>query len=285
GFSSRATYTPLPPLSGLLVDIKPARPTPDPDVTLSVTTDARGVAPPVLIEGAGQFHQGDTLAGRFRIVNFLGAGGMGEVYEAEDLELRDTVALKTIRPDKLTPDTTDRFRREVQLARRITHSNVCRVFDVFRTASRAQQADVVFVTMELLRGETLAQQLQRVGRLRYPDAYDTGKQIADGLAAAHTAGVVHRDLKTSNVMLGESGPDRTRAVVTDFGLATTVLNASGWSDLSRTGQVLGTPAYMAPEQLRGEEATFRTDVYAFGLVFYEMVCGVLPFPADTPAVS
>lgn len=247
-----------------------------------------GFAPEPDREGT-RFRPGTLLLGRFRIVRLLGAGGMGEVYEAEDLELREQIAVKTIRLSHAS-DTSmlDRLRKEVQLGRRVSHPNVCRLFDVFRVTlpSTPDQPsiDCAIVTMELLRGQTLADHIRDEGPMSLDAALPLAQQIAEGLQAAHEAGVVHRDLKSANVFLAQEG-GTTRAVITDFGLATTVANEGANWELSITGAVIGTLAYMSPEQLRGEPATPRSDIYAFGIVLYEMVSGVLPFRALTPMAA
>jgi eukaryotic-like serine/threonine-protein kinase len=246
--------------------------------------------PPTAGHPAAAFQSGDLLAGRFRIVRFLARGGMGEVYEAEDQELREPVALKVVRPDLLRdPRAADRFRREVHLAKKVTHPNVCRIFDIFRhqpgpgTSSEAG-GSILFVAMELLLGETLAQCLRESGRMKMEQALPLAVQMAAGLGAAHEAGVLHRDFKPGNVVL-VSSPKGMRAVITDFGLA---LRASVESTLSgsltETGKSFGTPAYMSPEQVEGKELTPASDVYSLGLVLYQMVTGARPFE-DTTALS
>ena len=221
--------------------------------------------------------EGQVLAGRFRIVARLGEGSIGEVYEAADLELEEQVAIKLVRPEiARNPEVLHRFRREIQLARRVTHPSVCRTFDLFHHQSEGD-ARLDFITMELLRGETLEARLQREGRLTPAEALPLAAQIAEGLQAAHQAGVVHRDFKSGNVMLAP-GPDGLRAVVTDFGLA---WSSSVSASVTQTGTLIGSPAYMAPEQVRGEAVTPATDIYALGIVLYEMVTRSLPFSADT----
>ena len=220
---------------------------------------------------------GQVLAGRFRVVARLGEGAVGEVYEATDLELEEQVALKVLRPEiAREPEVLHRFKREIQLARRVTHPSVCRTFDLFHHHGEGG-AEFAFVTMELLRGETLEEHLQREGRMTPDKALPLVGQIADGLQAAHQAGVIHRDFKSGNVMLA-AGPGGLRAVVTDFGLA---WSSSLPASVTRAGTVIGSPAYMAPEQVRGEAVTPATDIYAFGIVLYEMVTGHLPFSADS----
>jgi len=224
---------------------------------------------------------GHVLCGRFRIVRFIARGGMGEVYEARDLELGESIALKTVRSDIAgDEDALRRFRREIQLARRVTHRNVCRIFDLFE--HREGQERCLFLTMELLGGETLGQRLRRVGKLSGDEALPLARQLAAGLTAAHQAGVIHRDLKSENVFL-VPGADGERAVITDFGLAVVGPRTVGDEPTATlSGLVLGTPAYMAPEQIEGKRSTAATDVYALGIILFEMVTGARPFPGANP---
>jgi len=247
-------------------------------------------APPFDIRVAGLaaerqmvFAQGQFVAGRFRIICLLGQGGMGEVYEAFDLELRETIALKTIRSD-LAADAryVETFKREVHRSRAITHPNVCRVYDLFH--QRGELGDIWFLTMELLRGETLTDRIRRDRQLSTAESLPLVKQMCAALAAAHEHGVVHRDFKSGNVLL-VSGPDRSpmRAVVTDFGLARPMADSGTAStSLDVFGGAAGTPAYMAPEQVEGHPATAASDLYALGAVMYEMVAGTPPFTGDSP---
>lgn len=236
---------------------------------------------------SGSLAPGEILAGRYRIDGFLGRGAVGEVYEAFDRELGDAVAIKILRPEIARDDRAlQRFKREIQLARRVTHPNVCRAFDLVhhtahvttRTGEEApgEPPDQVFLTMELLRGETLEQLLARQGRMGTAEALPVIGHIVAALAAAHANGVVHRDLKSGNIFLV---PEHSglRAVVTDFGLAWSSIEANDSASLTATGELVGSPAYMAPEQVRGEEATPATDIYALGVVLFEMVTGELPF--------
>jgi len=230
------------------------------------------------------FPSGAILAGRYQILRLLGRGGMGEVYEALDLELHLRVALKTLRTDRAERGVSvARFKREIQLARRVTHPNVCRIFDlgVHRPESHSAEpaADTVFLTMELLEGPTLAQRLRTGGRLAPAAAGELLAQLASALDAAHAAGVIHRDFKPGNVMLVPQPGGGERAVVTDFGLARPDVPAGADSDAQPTGAV-GTPFYMAPEQLEGKPVTPAADVYALGVVAYELVTGALPYAAD-----
>ena len=242
--------------------------------------------------GRATFDEGDKVSDRFQVVRFLGRGGMGEVYEARDLELGADIALKTLRPE-ISADAwaLERFKKEIQLARRITHPNVCRMFDIARhhlSADGDPSSDLLYFTMELLRGEALSARLRRQKKLSLAEAVPIIRQMAEGLEAAHQAGVVHRDFKPSNIFLeSENGSGGiSRVVITDFGLARAALPAIDGQNLEQsltaTGQLLGTLAYMAPEQLEGRESTPATDIYALGLVIYEMLAGARPFPEDSP---
>ena len=223
---------------------------------------------------ASGLREGELLLERFKLVRLVGRGGMGEIYEARDLRLHATVALKTVRESASDRGALlERLRREVQLARAVTHPNVCRVFDLHE-GPRPDGGPVAFVTMEFLDGETLAERLHRDGRIPLRDALALLQQMADGLAAIHARGLVHRDFKPGNVMLvgNETGP---RAVVTDLGIARAIDRAadgSGW-DGTEAGAVVGSPAYMAPEQRKGSEVTARADIHALAQVAAEMVGG------------
>jgi serine/threonine-protein kinase len=231
----------------------------------------------------GIFSPEQLVGGRFRVVRRIGEGGMGEVYEAFDLELADYVALKTIRGE-LAPDTrfVARFKREVQRSRAISHPNVCRVYDLFHDR-RDAATDVWFLTMELLRGETLSERLRRAGAFAVRAAVPAMVQMCGALDAAHRSGVVHRDFKSGNVMLIPDGDSEARIAVTDFGLALQIPSAQG-SHLTpdSLGGRLGTPSYMAPEQLRGRPLTPASDIFSLGVVLYEMTAGRLPFRGDSP---
>jgi tRNA A-37 threonylcarbamoyl transferase component Bud32/tetratricopeptide (TPR) repeat protein len=228
--------------------------------------------------GAGLFDSGDLLAARFRVVRCLGTGGMGEVYEAEDERLGEKVAIKTVRVEGISVEKLQaRLRQEAVLARKVTHPNVCRIHDVVEHESDGRR--FALVTMELLRGETLLERIRRDGPLRLDAAELVARQVIAGLEAAHGAGIVHRDLKPGNVMLTNSPSSEERAVIMDFGLAI----VRSWNEavadnspMTSTGAIVGTPAYMAPEQLRGGVVDERTDIYALGLLMYEMVAGQRP---------
>ena len=238
-----------------------------------------------LTAGPPAFAAGDLVAGRFRIVGFLGAGGMGEVYEAEDLLLPgEHVALKTLPADiSGDPRAIDRLKRELALARHVTHVNVCRVFDVDQHVA-ATGAVIAFFTMERLIGETLAARLERCGRLPAADALPLVRQMVAALGAAHAAGVIHGDFKPGNIVLVPSATGE-RLVVTDFGLAR---RDAASRSASTSGAAWGTPVYMAPEQLAGHPPTRASDVYALSAVVFETVTGKQPFemgPDDDGALD
>jgi tetratricopeptide (TPR) repeat protein len=238
--------------------------------------------------GAPIFAAGDLVAGRYRIVRFVARGGMGEVYEAEDAELRGRVALKTIRPEiALDHQAIERFKREIHLARQVTHPNVCRIFDIgyhrVPGGPGGPEVEITFLTMEFLPGETLDKRVRREGRLAPAQALPLLRQMVSALAAAHAMGIVHRDFKSGNVALvppGREG-DAVRAVVTDFGLARGTAAGDSFASATATGHVVGTPAYMAPEQVEGKPVTAAADVYALGVVIYEMVTGKWPFVGES----
>jgi hypothetical protein len=215
-----------------------------------------------------RFIPGTILEDRYRIVAMAGRGGMGEVYRAEDLKLSQTVALKFL-PESIAQDgaALARFHREVRIARQVSHPNVCRVFDI------GDAEGLPFLTMEYVDGEDLATLLRRIGRLPSDKAIEIARQICAGLAAAHEHGVIHRDLKPANVMIDGRGKVR----ITDFGLA----GVAGSFKAEESGA--GTPAYMAPEQVAGEDASVQSDIYALGLVLYEVFTGKRAFEAATLA--
>ncbi len=216
----------------------------------------------------GQFAPGDMLGGRYRIVAMLGKGGMGEVYRADDLTLDQAVALKFL-PEVVAHNerALARFRNEVRVARQVSHPNVCRVYDFGEVEGH------YFLSMEYVDGEDLASLLRRIGRLPHDKALEIARKLCAGLAAAHEKGILHRDLKPANVMLDGRG----QVLLTDFGLA-------GLAEELQGAEVRnGTPAYMAPEQLAGAEVTVKSDIYALGLVLYEIFTGKLPFESNTLA--
>jgi serine/threonine-protein kinase len=231
-----------------------SRPRPDPDATGAY--DAAAPTP------AERFAPGTVLAGRYRIVAALGKGGMGEVYRADDLTLSQPVALKFLPPHLADdPDRLAHFRKEVAVARKVSHPNCCRVYDI------AEADGHPLLSMEYVDGESLDSLLKRVGRLPEEKAIEVARQLCAALAAVHERGLLHRDLKPANVMLDGRGKVR----LTDFGLATAA------DDLNAAEARSGTPQYMAPEQLTGREVSVRSDVFALGLVLYELFTGKKAF--------
>src|ERR1039457_1318571 len=216
------------------------------------------------VEDEGRSVPGTLLGGRYRIIGLLGRGGMGEVYRATDLTLGQSVALKFLTEEaSRNQRLLERFHGEVRVARLVSHPNVCRVYDI------GEIEGMPFISMEYVDGEDLAELLLRIGRLPYDKALETARKLCAGLAAAHERGVIHRDLKPQNIMMNKRG----EVVIMDFGLAAIADQLSG--DEVRNG----TPAYMAPEQLKGAEVTARSDIYALGLVLYEIFTGKKPFDA------
>jgi serine/threonine-protein kinase len=216
----------------------------------------------------GGFAPGTVLADRYRVIGLIGRGGMGEVYRADDLKLGQPVALKFL-PRHVAGDASfvQRFYAEVRHARQVSHPNVCRVYDVGEIEGRH------YLSMEYVDGEDLASLLRRIGRLGHDKALELARQLCAGLAAAHDKEVLHRDLKPANVMIDGRG----RARITDFGLAVAA------DEEHAEGELSGTPAYMAPEQLAGRAATVQSDIYALGLVLYELFTGRRAFEAATLA--
>jgi serine/threonine protein kinase len=215
-----------------------------------------------------RFDPGSLIASRYRIVSRLGRGGMGEVFRADDIVLGQPVALKFL-PESARGnlDLLTRFYDEVRIARQITHANVCRVYDIGEVEGQP------YLSMEYIDGEDLASLLRRIGRLPSDKATEFARKMCAGLAAAHSKGVLHRDLKPGNIMIDGRGELR----IADFGLAAVA------SQLEESELRHGTPAYMAPEQLEGREVSVQSDLYALGLVFYEMFTGKPAHKADTAA--
>jgi hypothetical protein len=220
-----------------------------------------------------RFIPGTMLAKRYRVVGLLGRGGMGEVYRADDLKLGQPVALKFL-PEAVQRDQArlDRFLNEVKTALKVTHPNVCRVYDIGEVPSTGSGQGQHYISMEYVDGEDLASLLRRIGRLPQDKAIQIARQLCAGLAAAHEEGILHRDLKPANVMIDGRG----RAKITDFGLAGLAEGIEG--DEVRAG----TPQYMAPEQLSGKEVTVKSDIYALGLLLYELFTGKRAFEAGSP---
>lgn len=216
----------------------------------------------------GSIGPGARVAGRFVVERQLGTGGMGAVYLARDEQLGEIVALKVIAGSALLdPAAADRFRREASAARRISHPNVVRIHDI------GEEQGVLFLSMEYIAGASLASLLERHGTLPLPQLRDVVAQVCAGLGAAHEVGVVHRDLKPGNVLI-----DGAHVKIIDFGLA----RLAHIEGMTATGMIMGTPEYMAPEQIRGRPVDPRTDIYALGAVMYHALTGRAPFAGDSP---
>jgi protein kinase-like protein len=231
----------------------------DGDVTMAAAGSPRTPAP---IAGA-RLAAGAIVAGRYRLVGLLGRGGMGEVYRADDLTLDQPVALKFLPEGAVDETRLAQFHNELRTARQVSHKNVCRLYDLGDAEGRR------FLTMEYVDGEDLASLLRRIGRIPHDKAVELARQLCAGIAAAHERGVLHRDLKPANVMIDGDGNVR----ITDFGIAT----AGGQSE---TG-FAGTPQYMAPEQIAGRPASIKSDIYALGLILFELFTGKRAHDART----
>ena len=214
---------------------------------------------------------GRTLANRYRITDVLGVGGAGVVYKAVDTELNETIAIKTLRPDALLEERAlERLKSEIRLARRISHRNVVRIHDF------GEAEGIHFITMEFIAGTSLGDIVARVGAVPVPAALGVAKQLSRALEVAHEQGIIHRDIKPPNLMVQPDGVVK----VMDFGVARLVKRSAG---LTMTGMVVGTPAYMAPEQLLDDDVDARADIFAAGVVLYECLTGRRPVEARSPA--
>ena len=213
--------------------------------------------------------RGTTFAERYEIIEELGKGGMGRVYKVYDKKIKEVVALKLIRPEISTDENTiERFNNELRLARKISHRHVCRMYDV------GEEGPSHFITMEYVPGEDLKRFIKRSGQLTVGKALSIAKQVCEGLAEAHKLGIIHRDLKPQNIMIDENGNTR----IMDFGIAR-FLEGEG---MTTHGVMIGTPDYMAPEQAELEGVDQRSDIYALGIILFEMVTGRVPFEGKTP---
>ncbi len=212
---------------------------------------------------------GSIFAGKYQIIEELGKGGMGWVYRAFDREIEEYVAIKIIRPEIADDNTIiKRFRNELKIARKISHKNVCRMFDLNK------DGDIYYITMEYVQGEDLKSSLRRMGQLSIGKSIFIAKQVCEGLSEAHRLGVIHRDLKPQNIMIDWDGNAR----IMDFGIARS-LETDG---ITNTGGVVGTAAYMSPEQVEGIVVDLRSDIYSLGIILYELVTGCVPFNGNTP---
>jgi serine/threonine-protein kinase len=218
---------------------------------------------------------GTILNKRYEIQEILGAGGMGSVFKAFDRELEEACAVKVLRADLArSEDMARRFRTEIKLARRVRHHNVCGIHE-YQT-----DGDVSYISMELILGTDLKRLIKKSGALPALDAFNVCIQIAEGLQAIHDAGIIHRDLKTSNAMLDAKG----RVVLMDFGIAKDTMH-NVTLGATAVGQIIGTPEYMSPEQARGEKIDGRSDLYALGIIIFEVFSGQVPFQGTTPIAT
>jgi eukaryotic-like serine/threonine-protein kinase len=218
--------------------------------------------------GKDSLELGTQLGGRYEILKMLGEGGMGAVYKARDLEVDRVVALKVIRPEYANrPEILARFKQELVLAREITHRNVIRIFDL------GQASGIRFITMEYVDGQDLYSLLRSGEPLSLERKVAIAREVCKAIEAAHEQGVVHRDLKPQNIMVDASG----RVLVMDFGIARSMEDTG----LTHTGALIGTPAFMSPEQAKGEKLDTRSDLFSFGVIFYEMLTGKAPYVAET----
>ena len=218
---------------------------------------------------SGELTRGTVFAGRFEVIEELGKGGMGVVYRVFDKKVEEEVALKLLNPEVSADKTTiERFRSELKLARKISHKNVCRMYDL------NEEGNTQYITMEYVPGEDLKSSILRIGHLSVGKAVSVAKQVCEGLEEAHRLGVVHRDLKPQNVMIDKEGNVR----IMDFGIARS-LKKKG---ITGTGLIIGTPEYMSPEQAEMREVDQRSDVYSLGVILYEMATGRVPFEGETP---
>jgi serine/threonine protein kinase len=212
---------------------------------------------------------GTIFARRYEVIEELGKGGMGRVYKVFDKKIKEKVALKLLRPEiSSDEETVERFSNELKYARKIIHKNVCRMFDL------GEEQGTHYITMEYVSGEDLKSMIRMMGRLSPGQAVSITRQVCEGLSEAHKLGVVHRDLKPQNIMIDREGNAR----IMDFGIARS-LKAKGITD---GGIIIGTPEYMSPEQVEGKEIDERADIYALGVILFEMLTGKVPFEGDTP---
>jgi serine/threonine protein kinase len=233
------------------------------------------------------FQPGTLVARRYLIQHFIARGGMGEVYEAFDRDMQQKIALKTVTSTAGdNPRAVKRLKGEVQLARRVSHPNVCRIHDLGAHVMQPSGAQVHFLTMEFVEGETLGQRVRLAGALPLDEVKKVARELVQGLGAAHEAGILHRDFKSDNVILKADAEGQSTAVILDFGLARALDQEADQQPSSSNPTLVGTFGYIAPEQLEGKPHTPASDVYAFGVVLFEMLTGQLPFESgSSPAVN
>lgn len=233
------------------------------------------------------FQPGTLVARRYLIQHFIARGGMGEVYEAFDREMQQPVALKTVTSTAGdNPRAVRRLKAEVQHARRVSHPNVCRIHDLGTHLVQPSGAQVHFLTMEFVEGETLGTRVRLAGALPLDEVRKVARELVLGLGAAHEAGILHRDFKSDNVILKSDAEGQSTAVILDFGLARALDNDPDQPASSSNPTLVGTFGYIAPEQLEGKAHTPASDIYAFGVVLFEMLTGQLPFESgSSPAVN
>ena len=252
--------SPVPAVSSLIDESEPQDVLPD---TVPHAFTKTLVAPTKNLEA------GSVFAGRYLILEELGKGGMGSVYKAYDKEVEEKIALKTIKSEIAADEKViQRFRNELKIARKISHKNVCRMFDLGR------EDDTYYIAMEYVSGEDLKSSVRRMGPLSTGKVLGFATEICEGLAEAHRLGIVHRDLKPQNIMIDRDGI----AQIMDFGIA----RSRELKGMTENGSTIGTPEYMSPEQVEGEDIDLRSDIYSMGVILYEMVTGRTPFEGKTP---
>ena len=227
------------------------------------------------MESARSLNPGSVIAGRYEVLQLLGRGGMGVVYKAHDRVLDETVAIKVLLAHVASePDMERRFRSEIKLARKVRHRNVCGIHEY------GEDGGLRFIAMEYIEGVDLRHSLTRTGAPLPEEAFEIAIQLAEGMEAIHEAGIIHRDLKTPNIMRDAKGYVR----LMDFGIAKQAGDIPGVT-VTGHGLIMGTPEYMSPEQARGEKVDFRSDIYALGIVIFEIFTGQVPFRAETPIAT
>jgi serine/threonine protein kinase len=230
------------------------------------------------------FQKNEVVGQRYLILRFIAKGGMGEVYAAYDRTLKERVALKTVASSvSQNSRAVRRLKVEAQLARRVSHPNVCRIYDVGTHVVETTGVVIHFLTMELVEGVSLGEKLRSTGAIPVPEAEKIARQLLLGLSAAHRAGILHRDFKSDNVMLRSEPEGGLSAVIMDFGLARALGRDTAQLTTGRNQGLVGTIAFMSPEQIENRPLTPASDIYSFGVAWFEMLTGKLPFLASTSA--